>query len=96
MRDREFVRVDHEIGELPTVNSPGLPRLIGPMTCGRSPHEAHEAVDQVVHVAEGPGLAPVPIDGDVSSLQRLNDEVRYDATVVRPHARTIGVEDAAP
>ena len=34
------------------------------------------------------------VDRDVTAHQRLHDEVRHHAPVVRMHARTVGVEDA--
>src|ERR1700722_11514493 len=57
-------------------------------------HQTDQAVDQIIDVAERPGLAPFAIDSDVLVLQRLNNEVGYDASIVRMHAGTVGIEDA--
>mmetsp|Transcript_4992 Transcript_4992/g.16733 ORF Transcript_4992/g.16733 Transcript_4992/m.16733 type:complete len:322 (+) Transcript_4992:2055-3020(+) len=57
-------------------------------------HKPHNALDEVVHVAEGPRLRAVPVDGDVLAVERLHDEVGHHAAVVRVHARAVGVEDA--
>ena len=75
------------------VNSFGLPRLTGPVELRRALHQAHEAFDQIVDVAEGARLAAVAIDRDRLALQGLDDEVRDHAPVVRMHARPVGVED---
>lgn len=57
-------------------------------------HEADEAFDEVVDVAEGAGLGAVTVDGNVFPFEGLNDEVGNDATVVGQHSGAIGVEDA--
>ena len=76
------------------VNSVGLPMLIGPVTCIGRCHQPHQPVDQIVDVAERARLRAVAIDRDVAPEQRLDDEVRHHASVVRMHARAVGVEDA--
>ena len=76
------------------VNSVGLPILIGPVTSSARVHQPHEAVDQIVDVAERAGLLAVAEDGDVAAEQRLHDEIRHHAAVVGMHARAVGVEDA--
>jgi hypothetical protein len=75
------------------VNSPGLPMFTGPTVVGLV-HQAHEALDQIVDVAERARLRAVAVDRDVLPAQGLDDEVRDDAPVVRVHARAVGVEDA--
>jgi hypothetical protein len=60
----------------------------------RAAHQADQPVDQIIDIAEGPGLLPIAIEGDGLAQQCLADEVRYDAPVRRVHARAIGVEDA--
>mmetsp|Transcript_157815 Transcript_157815/g.383210 ORF Transcript_157815/g.383210 Transcript_157815/m.383210 type:complete len:351 (+) Transcript_157815:24-1076(+) len=57
-------------------------------------HHSDEAFDLVLHEAEGPRLGAIAIDRDVLTLQRLHDEVRHDAPIIRMHARPVGVEDA--
>ena len=46
------------------VNSPGLPKLTGPVTVVRRTHHPHQTLNEVVDVAEGPTLAAVSIDGE--------------------------------
>ena len=60
---------------------------------GAGCHQADEAFDQVVHVAERPRLAAVAVERDVLAPQRLDDEVRHHPAVVRVHAGAVGVED---
>ena len=57
-------------------------------------HEADEAFDEVVDIAEGAGLGAVTVDGDVFPFEGLDDEVGNNATVVRQHSWSVGVEDA--
>ena len=57
-------------------------------------HQAHEARDEVVHVAEGPGLGTVAVKGNGLVAQGLDDEVGDDPAVVGVHAGAVGVEDA--
>ena len=58
-------------------------------------HEPDQSLDQVVDVAEGAGLLAVPVHRNRLMAQRLHDEVRDHAPVVRMHARAVGVEDAS-
>ena len=55
--------------------------------------QAQEALDQVGHEAERARLAPVAEDRERLVLERLADEGRDRAPVVRAHARAVGVED---
>ena len=64
----------------------------GDIVAGR--HQPHQAVDQIVDIAERARLRAVAIDRDVVAEQRLHDEIRHHAAVVRVHARAVGVEDA--
>ena len=57
-------------------------------------HQAQEALDRVVHVAERAALGAVSVERDRRVLQRLDDEVRRYAAVVRVHARAVRIEDA--
>src|SRR5262249_16804522 len=59
----------------------------------RRGHEAHEPIDQVMHVRERACLQAIAEDRDVAPEQRLNDEIRHHTPVVRVHARPIGVEN---
>src|SRR5574337_2062999 len=63
--DGEFVRVAD-------VDRPG--HLV------RRSHHAPHGFDRLAHKAEGARLAAVAIDGDVLSSQRLDDEIRHDAS----------------
>ena len=56
-------------------------------------HQAHEAFDQVVHIAKRAGLHAVAVEGDGLALQRLDDEVAHHAAVVGAQG-PLGVEDA--
>src|SRR4029450_3345214 len=50
-------------------------------------------VDQVVHVTETAGLGAVAENGQRLVIERLAHERRNRASVVRPHARPVRVED---
>src|SRR6266436_6764741 len=41
----------------------------------RRGHEAHEAIDQVIDVAEGTALQAIAVNCDVAPQQSLNDEI---------------------
>src|SRR5204862_5112063 len=56
--------------------------------------EQHESPDQIVDVTEAASLGAGPEDRQRLVLERLADECRHRAAVVRPHARTVRVEDA--
>src|SRR5206468_4248917 len=56
--------------------------------------QADDALDEIVHIAEGTRLRAVTVHGERLAAQRLHDEVRYDAPIVRTHAGAIGIEDA--
>ena len=56
--------------------------------------QAHDAIHQVVHVAEGARLLAVAVDGERLSEQGLLEEVGQGAAVLQVHARAVGVEDA--
>src|SRR6187200_3193053 len=55
--------------------------------------EQGEAANQVVDVTEAARLGAVPVDGERLLGERLAQEVRDRAPVVRPHLRAVGVED---
>src|SRR5207253_2041235 len=57
-------------------------------------HERHEPAHEVIDVTEAARLRAVAIDSERAAGERLHDEVADDATVVRIHARSVGVEDA--
>src|SRR5262249_11925003 len=57
-------------------------------------HEAHEALDEIIDVAERTSLQSIAIDREILAAQRLDDEVRNHTAVVDGHARAVGVEDA--
>ena len=74
------------------VNSPGLPMFTG--TCSLALGEQDEAADEVVDVAEAPGLRAVAEHGQRLARERLADEGRDRPAVVRAHPRAVRVEDA--
>ena len=83
----------HFVDQLRMVNSTGLPRFTG--SCRPSASmRAQEALDQIVYVAEGPGLLPFAEDRQVLPAERLDDEVGHHPAVRLRHARAVGVEDA--
>ena len=57
-------------------------------------HQPDHAFHQVVHVAEGAGLAAVAVEGERLAAQGLHDEVAHHPAVIGQHARPVGVEDA--
>src|SRR6202158_5124287 len=56
--------------------------------------EAHEAVDLVTDVTEAARLIAVAVDGEGFAAQGLLHEIRDDPSVVKLHARSVGIEDA--
>ncbi len=76
-----------EDGHLRRVADVGGPGLVA--------HEQPvDTLHQVTHVAEGAGLAAVPIDGQGLTPQGLFDEIRHHPPIVDAHTRPVGVEDA--
>ena len=74
-----------------SVFSSGLPRLTGQVLARLS--EEHDPADEVVHEAEAPRLRAVAEDGDRLAVERLAQERRDRAAVVRAHPRAVRVED---
>ena len=62
--------------------------------CGRL-HEANKTLDEIIAIAEGAGLLAIAIDRDGFALQGLHNKIRDDTTILRVHARTIGVENTS-
>lgn len=85
---------DDFFGQLADGEFVGVAEVAGAGEVSGRFHQADEAVDHVVDVAERAALAAVAVDGDGLVLQRLDDEVGDDAAVVGVHARAVGVEDA--
>ena len=76
------------------VNSPGSPRLTGPIKpCGAFIIRNIPSI-MIIHVAETPGLRAVPEHRNVLPGKRLNDEIAHHPAVVGMHARPVGVKDA--
>jgi hypothetical protein len=68
MREHLLGQIEHsEFTRVPDVNRPG--EII------RRVHGADHGFDQVVDVAEAPGLGPIAVDGDVLAFECLHDEV---------------------
>src|SRR3954467_374085 len=61
----------------------------------RALHQQFQAADEIIHEAEASGLRTVTVNGDRVAAQRLDDEVRNDASVILQHSRSIGVENAS-
>ena len=59
----------------------------------RGIHGSDHRLDQIVDIAEAPGLLTVAVDRDVLAPERLHHEIADHAAVVRLHARPVGVED---
>ena len=57
-------------------------------------HQTIDAFDEVGHVTERARLRACAEDGDRLVRKCLTDERRNNATIVEPHARAVGVEDA--
>src|SRR5262249_34557305 len=57
-------------------------------------HQAHETVDEVVHVAKRSRLRALAVNRQRLPAQGLRDEVTDDPAIGGVHARAIGVEDA--
>mmetsp|Transcript_30203 Transcript_30203/g.89559 ORF Transcript_30203/g.89559 Transcript_30203/m.89559 type:complete len:390 (+) Transcript_30203:56-1225(+) len=85
--------LDAELRQLADGELVGVADVDGPRVRGVV-HHPYEALDLVLHEAEGPRLGPVPVNCDVLPGQGLHDEVRDDAAVVGVHPRAVGVEDA--
>ena len=94
MRRTRVGQSDHPIGQFAHRNFVRIAHIdrAGDAVAGR--HQADEPIDQVVDVAERAGLAAVAVQRDVLAAQRLDDEVRHHAAIVRMHPRPVGVEDA--
>ena len=85
--------LENKLGELEHGEFSGIADIYGTGDAFRV-HEADEAFDEVVDIAEGAGLGAIAIDGNVLPFEGLDDEVGNDATVVRQHSGSVGVEDA--
>src|SRR5262249_11046687 len=58
-------------------------------------HQSNKTAHGIIDIAEGSRLRAIAEQRDRLALQRLHDEVRNDAPVVRVHARPVRVEDAS-
>lgn len=57
-------------------------------------HQADESLDEVGDVLKGSCLLARPVHREATPLQRLADKVRYYASIVDVHPRSVGVEDS--
>src|SRR5262249_31805084 len=80
-------------GKLPNRELDRISKVDGAGHIIRCFDQSHQSVNQVVNIAERSRLVAFAVDGDVLIAQRLHHKVRYDATVVWMHTRSIGVED---
>ena len=58
-------------------------------------HEAHHALDKIVHITEGSGLFAIAINGNGLAEQGLNDEIGDHPAIMGMHLGAIGIEDTA-
>jgi hypothetical protein len=58
----------------------------------KKPRQSAELLPLDVDKAEGPRLRAVAIDRDILAFENLDNEVRHDASVVRVHARAVGIK----
>ena len=56
-------------------------------------HHSDKTIDEIVDITETPRLLAISIERDVIPAQRLHNEVRHDAAIIRMHARAIRIED---
>jgi hypothetical protein len=56
-------------------------------------HKRNKPVDEIVDVLEGARLRAIAVHGQILAAERLDDEVGYDTTIERVHARAIRVEN---
>ncbi|MPM00811.1 hypothetical protein SDC9_47043 [bioreactor metagenome] len=56
-------------------------------------HQHLQRVDHIRDIAERPRLQAVAIDRQRLATDRLHDEVRHHAPVLRVHPRTVGIEN---
>ena len=86
--------VDDLLGEFPDGKLARIAEVYGPRDPGWAVHELDKAFDQIIDIAKGACLVAVAIDGDRLVLQGLHNEVRNYPSVIRMHARAVGVENA--
>ena len=84
---------DHLFRQLQHGELPGVAEIDGACEILRL-HHAHHALDEIVHIAEAPGLGSIPIDRNIFPTKSLHDEIGHHPAVQRIHAGPIGVEDA--
>lgn len=87
-------KADDDIRQLPDREFAGIAEIERAGDVIRRRHQAQEGVDEIVDVAEGSGLLAAAVNGDVLATKRLDDEIRDDPAVIRPHAGPVGIEDA--
>jgi hypothetical protein len=71
------------------VNSRGFTNVNRPSEIVRRVHGADYGFDQVVNVAEAPGLGAITVNGDILAVVRLHDEVRDHPVIIRVHAQPV-------
>ena len=55
-------------------------------------HQSQKTIDQIVDIAERPGLGTVTVNGQGFILQGLQNEVGYPPTIIRMLIGAIGIE----
>ena len=56
-------------------------------------HQAENSINEIRNIAETAGLGSVAEDRKRLTSQRLTDEGRDDASVIKAHARTVSIEN---
>ncbi len=87
----------HELGEFANGEFAGVAEVDRAMHVRRIIgcfHHCDDAANEIIDITERAGLFTVAIERDVITFERLADEVADDSTIVRMHARAVGVEDA--
>jgi hypothetical protein len=94
MAEREPTRDTISFANSAIVTSLGLSRLTGFDASPSTFISRTSPPDQIIDITERSRLAAVSVDRDWFVGERLDDEVRHGATILRMHAWSVGVENA--
>ena len=56
-------------------------------------HQTHKSLNEVIDITKRTRLSAVAVNGQILALQGLHNEIGNHPTIIRQHARTIGVEN---
>jgi len=93
IRELDPVQVDHQFGQFGDRGLDRVAEVHRPGDVVGGVHHSQEALDQIIHIAEGADLAAVAVERDRLALQRLDDESSTPRGRRSVHARPVGVED---